>query len=245
MKLENFKHSKKISLKYIERVVYFTERTLSLRNSCSLMDKTCKALKDGSETVLCYSIAEGSINWKDDDNEEGREEKTLRARIHKSPVGAALWSFACPGFGQVYNCQYVLGFTLVVLEFIVNFHSHLNLSLLYTFHGQFHQSYRVARFDWGLFYPSLWGFSMWQAYNRAREINHIIEGNDKPFKAKRVGFFFGLVAGMNLGLILYGPEIFGHFYLSPPANGIIGGLLGAFTGLTVERILSRIQKDKD
>lgn len=162
----------------------------------------------------------------------------MRAKVYKSPVYATIWSFACPGFGQVYTGQYVLGFLLVVLEFIVNFQSHLNLSLYYTFHGEFHHAIHAARFEWGLFYPSLLGFSMWQAYDRAREINHLLDEKKEPFKSNLPGLFFGLVAGMNLGLILYVPEIFGHHYFSPSINGICGGLIGMGVGGFLEKKFS-------
>lgn len=160
----------------------------------------------------------------------------MRVRVYKSPVYAALWSFACPGFGQIYTGQYILGFIFIGLEIIFNYQSHLNLSLFYTFHGHFHQSSKTASLDWGLFYPSLFGFSMWQAYIRAKEINHVLDGNPKPFKPDRTGFFFGLVAGMNLGLILSVPE---HFHLTPSINGVIGGLIGMFIGSKLEKMLSR------
>ncbi|MDV2687061.1 DUF5683 domain-containing protein, partial [Alkalihalophilus lindianensis] len=56
-------------------------------------------------------------------------------RPYQSPYAAMLWSLVLPGFGQLYNKDYVIGFVLLVLEFLVNLKSDLNITLLYSFMG--------------------------------------------------------------------------------------------------------------
>jgi hypothetical protein len=115
----------------------------------------------------------------------------MESHHYKSPWAALLWSMALPGFGQVYNGNYILGFVFVVAELMVNNMSKLNLSFLYTLHGDFNQSHNVVDFQWGMFYPSLWGFGMWQAFNKAKMINHHLKekGVIPPAKKTHVTLF--------------------------------------------------------
>lgn len=152
----------------------------------------------------------------------------------KSPSAALLWSFTMGGFGQLYNKDYVIGFTLLTFEIIINYCSNLNLSLLYTMHGDFLASYHVVNFKWALFYPSIWGFSMWQAYNRARVINQ----ESAAKKADLTGLLFGLVFGMNLGVMLQiTPLSRSLIFMSPVINGLLMGLVGAILGHQIEKII--------
>lgn len=165
----------------------------------------------------------------------------MESSRYKSPWAALLWSMTLPGFGQAYNGNYVMGFIFVVAELMVNNMSNLNLSFLYTLHGDFNQSHEVVDFQWGMFYPSLWGFGMWQAFNKAKMINHHLKekGVVPPTKKSYLtGFLFGLVCGMDIGLFLH--FLFG----SPIITGLICGLIGAISGHLIEKfILARLNTD--
>lgn len=91
---------------------------------------------------------------------------------YKSPVAAMLWSFALPGFGQLYNRDYIIGLLLVVWEIIINLYSNLNLALMHSFHWDFEQAHDIINYEWGLFYPSVFAFSLWHAYNKAKAITY-------------------------------------------------------------------------
>ena len=95
-----------------------------------------------------------------------------KVNVHKSPLAAALWSVAFPGLGQIYNRDYIVGFAVLVGELIINIMAKLNLAIFYAFTGNFQLSVQVIDYQWGLFYPSLYAYSIWSAYNRAKEINH-------------------------------------------------------------------------
>lgn len=141
----------------------------------------------------------------------------------QSPWAALLWSLALPGFGQLYNRDYFIAVVLITLEFYTNYGSHLNLSLLYTFHGDLTRAHDMVNYEHGLFYPSIWGFSMWQAYNRAKRMN------DSSSEVGLNGPFFGLVAGMNIGL-------YTHFlFISPVYCGLVVGLIGVVFGFFIEK----------
>lgn len=51
-----------------------------------------------------------------------------QSRQYKSPYAALFWSCVLPGFGQFYNKDYIVGAVLIVLEFLINLNSNLNLS---------------------------------------------------------------------------------------------------------------------
>ncbi|MCG9968996.1 hypothetical protein L9W92_13225 [Pelotomaculum terephthalicicum JT] len=132
----------------------------------------------------------------------------------KKPWVAALWSFIFPGFGQFYNGDYLVGIVLIILEIIVNINSNLNLSIYYTFNGDFAESFKVVDWKWILFYPSILNLGMWQAYYRAGG-----KGN---------GFFIGFQFGGSFGLYwsLLGSPMFG---------GMLGGFIGALMGRIIEK----------
>nr|WP_249310327.1 hypothetical protein [Bacillus sp. FJAT-49736] len=148
-----------------------------------------------------------------------------------------LWSFVLPGFGQFYNGQFFLGFVLMALEVIINTYSGLNLAIYHTFRGELHQAHQVVHYNWGLFYPSIWGYGMWQAYNQSALINDQlrVKGIHEPFKkAYFTGMLFGLVAGMVIGLF------FSFILHSPVYSGLVIGVVGAIIGHLLEKFIYKI-----
>jgi len=153
-------------------------------------------------------------------------------RKYRSPLMSALWSIAIPGFGQLYVGDYLISVLLVVLEFVINVKASLNLSILYSFKGQFQDAIDVANFQWILFYPCIYAYSIWQAYNRAMEINRglsQVEEGRMFANTKYNGFFIGVAMGGTLGVI-YSCKI------GPVFCGILGGLIGGLFGAVVERL---------
>ncbi|MFL6560125.1 MAG: hypothetical protein ACJ8MO_28935, partial [Bacillus sp. (in: firmicutes)] len=101
-----------------------------------------------------------------------------QSRQYKSPLAAMLWSCALPGFGQFYNKDYLVGALLIGLEFIVNLNSNLNISLIDSFIGDIHAAHNVIDYRWALFYPSLYGYAIWQSFNSAKANNDKLDGKD-------------------------------------------------------------------
>ncbi|MDF9408056.1 hypothetical protein L7E55_06735 [Pelotomaculum isophthalicicum JI] len=121
---------------------------------------------------------------------------------------------------------------LVLLELVINVKASLNLSILYSFRGQFQNASDVANFQWILFYPCLYAYSIWQAYNRAMEINNgfIQAEKDRIFaNTKYNGLFIGVAMGGTLGVI-YSCRI------GPIFCGILGGVIGGLLGAVIERL---------
>jgi hypothetical protein len=138
-----------------------------------------------------------------------------------------------PGFGQLYNRDYLVGLLLVFLEFVINVKAKINLAILFSFHGQFLQASQVADFQWLLFYPCVYSFSLWQAYNKAAEINLAAETTDveRP-RTYYSGAFIGCAMGGTLGVIYC-------CGIGPIFGGIAGMMAGSLIGLIIEKYIKR------
>lgn len=151
----------------------------------------------------------------------------------RSPVTALLWSFTIPGFGQLYNQDYLVGLTLIFLEFLINVKANLNLVILLSFQGQCLEAIKAANFQWLLFYPCVYCYSLWQAFNRALEINRSQEKTQEyNYRSHYTCLFTGSAMGGTLGVIY-------SFNIGPVWGGIIGMAVGALCGLMIEKSARR------
>lgn len=89
-------------------------------------------------------------------------------------LGILLWSIALPGFGQLLNRRYVKGIILVGLEFLVNVKGNINQVIVLSFQGMIQEAINQADYLWLMFYPCLYFFAIWDAFNDQG-------GSDKPF----------------------------------------------------------------
>nr|WP_263324252.1 hypothetical protein [Neobacillus sp. Marseille-Q6967] len=165
-------------------------------------------------------------------------------REYKSPLAACVWSSLMPGFGQLYNKDYIIGVILIGFEILVNIYSNLNLALFYSFIGDFTQAHNVINYRWGMFYPSLYGFSIWQAYNSAKAHNARKFEQEVKQRTYLTGFIAGMVIGMDLGLFWHNYSIFHQnkflYYLDMPVfNGILYGITFGFIGSILENMIFR------
>ncbi|MEH7549409.1 hypothetical protein V7306_27105, partial [Neobacillus vireti] len=78
-----------------------------------------------------------------------------------SKLEAVLWNIAFPGFTQLLTGQYIKGVLFVVLEFIMNVNSHFNQAIMLSFLGEIGQAEMVVNYQWLMFYPCIYMFSMW------------------------------------------------------------------------------------
>lgn len=153
-------------------------------------------------------------------------------KVNRSPAIAMLWSLCIPGFGQLYNRDYINGLVLVALEFIINVKAKLNLAILFSFRGQIDFATQTADIQWLLFYPCVYSYSMWQAYNKAAE-NSQSDGEVKEssHRLRYNGHFIGAAMGGTLGIIYF--EQFGVIL-----GGILGMIAGAAVGCLTERLIN-------
>ncbi len=78
-----------------------------------------------------------------------------------------MWSIALPGFGQYLNGKYFKGTVLLILEFLINVQADFNQVILLSFHGEIGDAIKHADYQWLMFYPCLYFFSMWDAVKDA------------------------------------------------------------------------------
>ncbi len=78
-----------------------------------------------------------------------------------------IWSIALPGFGQILNGDFIKGTLFILLEIIINVLSNFNEVIYLSFNGQIEESIQQANYQWLLFYPCLYFFSMWDAFKNA------------------------------------------------------------------------------
>lgn len=152
-------------------------------------------------------------------------------KINRSPAVALLWSVCIPGFGQLYNRDYIIGLLLVVLEIAINVKASLNLAILYSFRGEISLAAQVADHQWLLFYPCVYAYSMWQAYHQAQILN-LETQNDNYTVSPHSGPLIGAAMGGTLGIIYL-------IVLGPIFGGILGMLLGTGLGWVIEQLLAR------
>ncbi|MEN1967087.1 hypothetical protein WMZ97_03315 [Lentibacillus sp. N15] len=166
-----------------------------------------------------------------------------RNNNNKSPIAALLWSLALPGFGQLYNRDFLLGIILMTWEIILNVKTNLNLALFYSFKGDFTLASQVVNYEWGLFYPSVFCFALWQAFNSAHSLNRHSSGKKRWERVYLTGFFIGMVTGMNMGINWYDGFLtkYSPIFNTPIFSGIAIGLIGAFIGHMLELLLKRFK----
>ena len=116
-----------------------------------------------------------------------------------------LWSVALPDIGQLLNRQYLKGVLFLGLEFLINLQSNFNTVILLSFRGQIDQAISQTNYQWLMFYPCLYLFSLWDAYKDA-------DGGGSPYAFLRfvISAFFttaGLIYSSNVILFgsLWGP----------------------------------------
>ena len=84
-----------------------------------------------------------------------------------NPKEKLLWSIAFPGFGQLLNGKYVKGIIFLSLEFIINVQSKFNHIIYLSFNGEISKAIEHTEYQWLMFYPCIYFYSMWDAYKDA------------------------------------------------------------------------------
>jgi hypothetical protein len=87
--------------------------------------------------------------------------------MKKSVYEKLLWSIALPGFGQFLNGKYFKGIVFVLLEFLINIQANFNQIILLSFHGKIEEAIKQTDYQWLMFYPCLYFFSIWDAVKDA------------------------------------------------------------------------------
>lgn len=102
-----------------------------------------------------------------------------------------LWSIALPGFGQILNGQILKAILFIVLEFLINTKSNINMSIFYSFYGDTETAVKILDYHWFLFYPCVYNFAIWDALSCSDE--NIPDYMGIPFAFSAIGFTIGVI----------------------------------------------------
>ncbi|MEN6391344.1 MAG: hypothetical protein ABFD04_13095 [Syntrophomonas sp.] len=91
----------------------------------------------------------------------------------RNPWTLACWSLLYPGFGHINNGSISKGFLLFTGELLINYKSHLNLAILYSFNGAFQAAKQVLDTQWLIIYCSVLLFAIWDSYRLTVECNKL------------------------------------------------------------------------
>ncbi|AEG58527.1 hypothetical protein Desru_0229 [Desulforamulus ruminis DSM 2154] len=104
-----------------------------------------------------------------------------------NPWVAAVWSIMLTGFGHIYNNKIfkaliLLGWTIAIMYF-----ANLNGAIIQTFLGEFERAKQTIDYQWLLFFPSIYIFGIWDAYNDSTEMSKVFNNVQKSYLKKIYG----------------------------------------------------------
>jgi len=142
-----------------------------------------------------------------------------------SKLEAILWNIAFPGFSQLLMGQYVKGVLFVALEFLMNVNGRFNQAIMYSFLGEIETAETITNYQWLMFYPCVYMFSMWDAYRTAMPSEE--KHSYLPFVFGAYFVTVGLMVSPKVDIFLLhpGPVFLPMLFLIP---GVLIGLLIKF-----------------
>lgn len=91
----------------------------------------------------------------------------------RNPYVIAFWSVAFPGMGHLLLSKYLRGFVIFIWEVVVNYYSHINLLILYSFIGDFERAKEVVDIRWMSLYIPTYIFAIWDSYRTTIDLNNL------------------------------------------------------------------------
>lgn len=98
-----------------------------------------------------------------------------------SPFHAFLWSALIPGSGQLYLHRIITAAFTIIWWIVIIYFSKLLPAIHYSFLGQFEQAKAVLDIHWTLNIPSIYGFSVYDAYINTVEYNKLYNWEQSKF----------------------------------------------------------------
>lgn len=130
---------------------------------------------------------------------------------------AALFSILMPGFGQIYNRQFVKGVAFILLEHFDNMYGNINKAIYLDFNGLHEEAVNVLNYEGALFYAGFYVYVVWDAWYYAKE------GANKTTTAIPflIGGFLGVMATIYASKLPYPVLSIGLFMIIPMIVGMI------------------------
>jgi len=89
----------------------------------------------------------------------------------RNPWVTAWWSAAMPGFGHLILGKLLKGYTLILLEVILNTGGKINLAIMYSFTGHFELAKQVLDPGFGFLYLGVFTYAIWDSYRSTVDLN--------------------------------------------------------------------------
>ena len=99
----------------------------------------------------------------------------------RNPWNAVMWTLLMPGLGQLYIHRILMTFFILIWWIVISYYSHLLPAIQYTFTGDISKAISVVDMQWLLFVPSLYGFSIYDAYVNTVENNKLFNQEQRRF----------------------------------------------------------------
>lgn len=99
----------------------------------------------------------------------------------RNPWFAVVASAFTPGLGQLYGARFFQGFFLVISWILISYMSNLLDGIHLTFIGDFNQAIATLDPQWFLFLPSIYCWSMFDAYVQTVEYNKLFKIEQAKF----------------------------------------------------------------
>lgn len=107
----------------------------------------------------CYDVSSLDLNYMD----------------KRIPWIAAFWSVLFIGIGHIYNHKLLNGFILMGWGIIIAVKTNLPYILIFTLTGQFERINEVINYEWLLFFPSIYFFSIYDSYSSSIGYNQVFK----------------------------------------------------------------------
>lgn len=101
----------------------------------------------------------------------------------RKPWVAVMWSAFMPGLGQLYIHRVIATIYVLIWTVAVAYFSHVNEGIYYLFLGDFSQAKSILNAEWLLFMPSIYFFSIYDAYVNTVENNKLFESEQRKYIA--------------------------------------------------------------
>ncbi|GGH87788.1 TM2 domain-containing membrane protein YozV [Pullulanibacillus pueri] len=102
----------------------------------------------------------------------------------REPVLSFIWSLFIPGLGQLYIHRVVTAFFVILWVVVFFYFSHALQAISLLFLGEIEQGTKLLDPEWFLFFPSIYGFAIFDSYLNTVENNKLFEKEQRNFLKK-------------------------------------------------------------
>ncbi|MCM3544503.1 hypothetical protein [Priestia megaterium] len=152
----------------------------------------------------------------------------------KNELESIFLSIGLPGLPQVLNGRLTKGILFIGLDIVINILSNFNGVILLSFQGETEKAIEQTNYQWLMFYPCLYFFSMWDAYKDANEQKTPLNFLPFVFSAYLVTVGVMYSSTFTIKGVLLGP-VFLPLLCVP---------IGLLIGLSLRKVLIYIRKDQ-